>query len=107
MGLWDDEFRHIIHYPHRSQGLSAEENMIFQLIRASENEGNGQSYRNYSTPLTGLGIWTKHLKSKTNLHKPVIERCLRSLIAKKFIKRVSSVQVSMNVASNSSEMLRW
>ncbi|KAF9468953.1 RNA polymerase Rpc34 [Collybia nuda] len=60
----------------QSQGLSAEENMIFQLIRASENEG----------------IWTKHLKSKTNLHKPAIERCLRSLIAKNFIKRVSSVQ---------------
>lgn len=38
------------------------------------------------------GIWTKHLKAKTNLHQTVIDRCLKTLGQKKLIKRVPSVQ---------------
>ncbi|KAJ2929733.1 hypothetical protein H1R20_g7374, partial [Candolleomyces eurysporus] len=37
-------------------------------------------------------IWTKHLKAKTNLHQTVIDRCLKTLIQKRLIKRVPSVQ---------------
>ncbi len=39
------------------------------------------------------GIWTKHLKAKTNLHQTIIDRCLKTLTQKKLIKRVPSVQV--------------
>jgi DNA-directed RNA polymerase III subunit RPC6 len=40
-----------------------------------------------------IGIWTKHLKAKTNLHQTVIDRVLKSLTTKNLIKRVPSVQV--------------
>ncbi|KAF8076163.1 RNA polymerase Rpc34 [Lyophyllum atratum] len=38
------------------------------------------------------GIWTKHLKAKTNLHQTIIDRCLKTLTQKRLIKRVPSVQ---------------
>ena len=43
--------------------------------------------------LVDIGIWTKHLKAKTNLHQTVIDRCLKTLTQKRLIKRVPSVQV--------------
>ena len=39
------------------------------------------------------GIWTKHLKAKTNLAQALIDKCLKVLTQKKLIKRVQSVQV--------------
>lgn len=45
-------------------------------IKASKNEG----------------IWTKHLKAKTNLAQALIDKCLKTLTQKKLIKRVASVQ---------------
>ncbi|KAL6304308.1 RNA polymerase Rpc34 subunit-domain-containing protein [Sparassis latifolia] len=39
-----------------------------------------------------LGLWTKHIKAKTNLHQIAIDRCLKSLLQKHLIKRVPSVQ---------------
>ncbi|TFK27072.1 RNA polymerase III subunit Rpc34 [Coprinopsis marcescibilis] len=56
--------------------LSGEENLVLGHIKSSGNEG----------------IWTKHLKAKTNLHQTVIDRCLKTLIQKQLIKRVPSVQ---------------
>lgn len=41
----------------------------------------------------GTGIWTKHLKAKTELHQTVIDRCLKSLTQKQLIKAVKSVKV--------------
>jgi hypothetical protein len=40
-----------------------------------------------------LGIWTKHLKAKTELHQTVIDRCLKSLVQKQLIKSVKGVKV--------------
>jgi hypothetical protein len=40
------------------------------------------------------GIWTKHLKAKTELHQTVIDRCLKSLVQKQLIKSVKGVKVS-------------
>jgi hypothetical protein len=40
------------------------------------------------------GIWTKHLKAKTELHQTVIDRCLKSLVQKQLIKAVKNVKVS-------------
>ncbi|KAF9057373.1 RNA polymerase Rpc34 subunit-domain-containing protein [Panaeolus papilionaceus] len=59
-----------------TKGLSGEENLVLSHIKHSGNEG----------------IWTKHLKAKTNLHQTVIDRCLKTLTQKRLIKRVQSVQ---------------
>ncbi|KAK0468096.1 RNA polymerase Rpc34 subunit-domain-containing protein [Desarmillaria tabescens] len=59
-----------------TKDLSGEENLVLGHIKASQNEG----------------IWTKHLKAKTNLHQTIIDRCLKTLTQKKLIKRVQSVQ---------------
>ncbi|KAI0705529.1 RNA polymerase Rpc34 subunit-domain-containing protein [Earliella scabrosa] len=56
--------------------MSGEEAMILSYIQAAKNEG----------------IWTKHLKAKTELHQTVIDRCLKSLVQKQLIKSVKSVK---------------
>jgi len=56
--------------------LGAEENLVLSHIQAAANEG----------------IWTKHLKAKTELHQTVIDRCLKSLVQKQLIKSVKSVK---------------
>ncbi|KAI0357863.1 hypothetical protein OH77DRAFT_1421993 [Trametes cingulata] len=56
--------------------MSGEESMILSYIQAAGNEG----------------IWTKHLKAKTELHQTVIDRCLKSLTQKQLIKAVKSVK---------------
>ncbi|GJJ15272.1 hypothetical protein Clacol_009548 [Clathrus columnatus] len=38
------------------------------------------------------GIWTKHLKAKTELHQTIITRCIKSLEQKGLIKAVDSVE---------------
>ena len=43
--------------------------------------------------LRDAGIWTKHLKAKTELHQTVIDRCLKSLVQKQLIKATKSVKV--------------
>ena len=40
-----------------------------------------------------IGIWTKHLKGKTDLHQTVIDRCIKTLTQKQLIKAVKSVKV--------------
>jgi len=39
-----------------------------------------------------VGIWTKHLKTKTELHQTVLNRCLKSLEQKGYIKPIKSVK---------------
>ncbi|KAJ7699865.1 RNA polymerase Rpc34 subunit-domain-containing protein [Mycena rosella] len=60
----------------QTKDLNGEESLVLGHIKATTNEG----------------IWTKHLKSKTNLHQTIIDRCLKTLTQKKLIKRVPSVQ---------------
>ena len=45
------------------------------------------------------GIWTKHLKAKTELHQTVIDRCLKSLVQKQLIKAVKGVKVCRRLPS--------
>ncbi|KZP08873.1 hypothetical protein FIBSPDRAFT_874126 [Athelia psychrophila] len=54
--------------------MTGEESMVLSHIQASGTEG----------------IWTKHLKGKTELHQTVIDRCLKSLTQKLLIKPVKS-----------------
>lgn len=49
-----------------------------------------------------LGIWTKHLKAKTELHQTVIDRCLKSLVQKQLIKSVKGVKVRRILLCHSS-----
>ncbi|KAF9008694.1 RNA polymerase Rpc34 subunit-domain-containing protein [Cyathus striatus] len=57
-------------------GLGGEDSLVFGHIKAAGNEG----------------IWTKHLKAKTNLHQTIIDRSIKTLTQKSLIKRVPSVQ---------------
>ncbi len=41
-----------------------------------------------------VGIWTKHIKAKTDLHQTVVDRCIKSLVQKQLIKPVKNVKVS-------------
>ncbi|KAN0094666.1 RNA polymerase Rpc34 subunit domain containing protein [Tylopilus felleus] len=56
--------------------MSGEEAMVLSHIQASSNEG----------------IWTKHLKAKTELHQTVIDRCLKSLVQKQLVKSIKAVR---------------
>ncbi|KZT01349.1 uncharacterized protein LAESUDRAFT_815967 [Laetiporus sulphureus 93-53] len=56
--------------------MTGEEGMVLSHIQASGNEG----------------IWTKHLKAKTELHQTIIDRCIKSLTQKQLIKAVKSVK---------------
>nr|GAT53941.1 RNA polymerase III subunit RPC34 [Mycena chlorophos] len=70
-------FRAVTKVEHdQTKGLTGEEVMVLAPIKASNNEG----------------IWIKHLKAKTNLHQTVIEKCIKTLVQRKLIKKVSSVQ---------------
>ncbi|KAF9206145.1 34-kDa subunit of RNA polymerase III (C) [Haplosporangium sp. Z 27] len=60
----------------KAGALHGEEQVVYSTIRSSGNEG----------------IWTKHLKSKTNLHEAVIKRCLRALEQKALVKAIKSVK---------------
>lgn len=40
-----------------------------------------------------IGIWVKHLKTKTELHQNVIDKCLKSLLQKQLIKAIKNVKV--------------
>lgn len=62
----------------RAGALFGEEQVVYNTIRASGNEG----------------IWTKHLKAKTNLHEGVIKRSLRALEQKALVKAIKSVKHS-------------
>ena len=39
------------------------------------------------------GIWTKHIKTQTQLHQTVVDRCLKTLTQKQLIKTVPDVRV--------------
>ncbi|KAI6044127.1 RNA polymerase Rpc34 subunit-domain-containing protein [Pisolithus marmoratus] len=56
--------------------MTPEESMVLSRIQASGNEG----------------IWTKHLKAKTELHQTVIDRCLKSLVQKQLVKSIKAVR---------------
>ncbi|KAI0646594.1 RNA polymerase Rpc34 subunit-domain-containing protein [Trametes meyenii] len=58
------------------KGLNADETLVLDRIRAAGSEG----------------IWTKHIKAKTQLHQTVVDRCLKSLTQKRMIKTVPDVQ---------------
>jgi len=69
--------------------------MVLGHIQAAANQGDHRlSYSsNTRLSLRCLGIWTKHLKAKTELHQTVIDRCLKSLVQKQLIKSVKGVKV--------------
>lgn len=56
--------------------LDNDEALVFTQVREAGNEG----------------IWTKQLKTRTNLHQTVMNRCLKALDNKSLIKSVKSVK---------------
>ncbi|KAG6334161.1 hypothetical protein ID866_4927, partial [Astraeus odoratus] len=55
--------------------MSPGQSMVLRHIQASRNDG----------------IWPKHLKTKTELHKTVTGRCLKSLVHKQLIRSIKAV----------------
>lgn len=41
------------------------------------------------------GIWTKTLKAKTNMHTTTMNKALKGLEGKRFVKAIKSVKVSL------------
>jgi hypothetical protein len=68
--------------------------MVLGHIQLAANQGDYHEcfISDYAAQFT-LGIWTKHLKAKTELHQTVIDRCLKSLVQKQLIKSVKGVKV--------------
>lgn len=62
------------HY--RQALLTPDERLLYSHIEASAGEG----------------IWTKTLKARSNLHQTTINKCLKSLETKRFIKPIKSKQ---------------
>lgn len=60
----------------RLQNLNDEERLIYNVIHST-----GRS-----------GVWTKTIKARTNLHQAVMNRCLKSLEAKNYVKSVRNVK---------------
>ncbi|KAK9235953.1 RNA polymerase Rpc34 [Lipomyces kononenkoae] len=58
------------------QSMTKDEAMVYSYIESSGTEG----------------IWTKTIKAKTNLHQSVVQRCLKSLESKRYIKNIKSVK---------------
>ncbi|EIW51661.1 uncharacterized protein TRAVEDRAFT_137014 [Trametes versicolor FP-101664 SS1] len=58
------------------KGLDSEEGLVLDRIRTAGVEG----------------IWTKHIKAKTQLHQTVVDRCLKSLTKRQLIKTVPDVR---------------
>ncbi|KAI0059533.1 hypothetical protein BV25DRAFT_1049843 [Artomyces pyxidatus] len=56
--------------------MSGDEAMVFGQIQAAGNQG----------------IWTKHIKAKTQLHQTVVDRALKSLTQKGLVKTVPDVR---------------
>ncbi|KAL9043477.1 MAG: hypothetical protein Q9214_003340 [Letrouitia sp. 1 TL-2023] len=56
--------------------LSPEEALVYSHIEASEREG----------------IWTRTLQSKSNLHMTVMNRCLKTLESKNYVKQIKSAK---------------
>jgi hypothetical protein len=73
--------------------------MVLGHIQAAATQGNYSRLSNPDTLLSSHcpGIWTKHLKAKTELHQTVIDRCLKSLVQKQLIKSVKGVKVYLSV----------
>lgn len=58
------------------RGMSRDETIVYSYIQGAGREG----------------IWTKTIRLKSNLHQSVVNRCLKSLETKRFIKSVKSVK---------------
>ena len=69
--------------------------MVLGHIQATVNQGDCEWFLASNAQLSSphQGIWTKHLKAKTELHQTVIDRCLKSLVQKQLIKSVKGVKV--------------
>ena len=66
--------------------------MVLNYIQASSTQGKSIVFALAQGLKWYPGIWTKHIKSKTELHQTVVDRCLKSLTQKQLVKVVKSVK---------------
>lgn len=60
--------------------MSPDEEMLYMYIQESAREG----------------IWSKTLKQKSNMHTTTMNKSLKSLESKRFVKVIQSVKVSLS-----------
>ncbi|CCJ29148.1 unnamed protein product [Pneumocystis jirovecii] len=70
--------------------MDGDEAMVFNYIKDASNEGYIVTIK--ALDLSLLGIWSRTIKIKTNLHTTVLNRALKSLESKQLIKAVKSVK---------------
>ncbi|KAI2089619.1 34-kDa subunit of RNA polymerase III (C) [Ophidiomyces ophidiicola] len=58
------------------QNLNSEERLVYNVIHSTGRQG----------------VWTKTIKARTNLHQTIMNRCLKSLETKSYIKSVRNVK---------------
>lgn len=58
------------------QNLSADEGLVYNVIHSTARSG----------------IWVRAIQTRTNLHKSILDRCLKSLEGKNYIKSVHNVK---------------
>ncbi|KAI5286813.1 34-kDa subunit of RNA polymerase III (C), partial [Ascosphaera aggregata] len=58
------------------QNLTSDERLVYSVIHSTGRNG----------------VWTRTLKTRTNLHQTIVTRCLKSLEAKNYIKSVRNVK---------------
>ncbi len=83
------------------KGLTEEETLVLDRIRAAGTQGwlsvlrflNVHDLMKFSV-VTLIGLWTKHIKTQTQLHQSVVDKCLKTLTQKQLIKTVTDVRVS-------------
>lgn len=56
--------------------MTAEEALVYSYVESSGREG----------------MWTKNIRTKTNLHQTVMQRCLKNLEARNYIKQIKTVK---------------
>ena len=60
----------------RLQNLSPDESLVYNVIHSTSNSG----------------IWVRSIQTRTGLHKSILDRCLKSLEGKNYIKSVHNVK---------------
>ena len=60
----------------RLQNLSPDESLVYNVIHSTARSG----------------IWVRAIQTRTNLHKSILDRCLKSLEGKNYIKSVHNVK---------------
>lgn len=70
--------------------------LFFPTCRVKNMSGDEEILYGYIQEAAREGIWTKTLKAKTNMHTTTMNKALKGLEGKRFVKAIKSVKVSLS-----------